>query len=189
MKHQIILLTIVTIILNVVCCKPDCKEGGIDPVEDLPEDFKGYLFPYGEIQNLKFLKNGKDTIVFYNQGYKSGYNYTFTQEDCTRKVPLEFKSLMFHDSLEGHNILLYYFLNQNFYEQYTITIDERIMFDGHPVEIVHKTPPYISIDINNIHYDTLAYKTNEYGDYLYYKTIQYGLLKFKINNNIFELIP
>lgn len=188
MKHKIKFLTIATIILNVVCCKPDCKEGGTAPANDLPKDDIGYLFPYGENQNLKFLKNEKDTIVFYNLGYKSGYNYTFTQEDCTRKVPLEFKSLMFYDSLEGNNFLLYHFINENFADRFTIAINKNTIYDGSVISFLILTPPYLSLKIGNNIYDTLIYKTND-SDYLYYKNSQYGLIKFKTNNNIFELIP
>ena len=74
MKHQITFLTIVTIILNVVCCKPDCKEGGTRYAEDLYKPYFAALFPYAVKQDIRFLKNGTDTILFYNQGYESGYN-------------------------------------------------------------------------------------------------------------------
>ena len=189
MKHKIKFLTIATIIINMVCCTPDCKEGGIATPENLSKKYIGYLFPYGANQNLKYLKNGKDTILFYNQGYKSGYNFTFTQEDCTRKVPLEFKSLLFFDSLSKSSIELYLYINQYSHSDFKINFNDKVIFEENVGDFIILTPPYISLKIGDIRYDTLAYKINAVGDYLYYKTIQYGLIKFKTNNNTFEIIP
>jgi hypothetical protein len=64
-----------------------------------------------------------------------------------------------------------------------------VIFEENVGDYIVLTPPYISLKIGNIQYDTLVYKINDIGDYLYYKTIRYGLIKFKTNNNTFELIP
>lgn len=188
MKHKIKFLTIAIIIINMVCCTPDCKEGGTAPAEELYKpDFKA-LFPYDENQNLRFLKNGKDTLTFYSQGYKTGYNYTFTQEDCSRKVPLEYKKIKFIESISGTTIELQNFIKENFTPRFTVTIDTKSFYDGGVGVFLDLTPPYLSIKIGNINYNTLIYKTYN-SDYLYYKALQNGLIKFKTNNNTFELIP
>ena len=190
MKHQIILLTIVTIILNVVCCKPECKKDGIAPTEALPKRYFNALFPYGDNQNLNYLKNGKDTVIFYGQGYKSGYNYTFTQEDCTRKIPLEFKSLMFYDSL-GHNFFnLYNYENEYLHTNFRLIFNDINVYDDNVSDFIGLIEPYISLKVNGITYDSLKYFENETKThFFYFKTYKMGMIKFKINNDVFELIP
>jgi hypothetical protein len=189
MRHKITLLIIATIILNVVCCKPDCKEGGTRYAEDLYKPYFAALFPYAVKQDIRFLKNGTDTILFYNQGYESGYNYTFTQEDCPQKVPLEFKKLLFYDSLEGNTFYLYNYKNESFYSKFTVNINNKNIYDGGVGDIIILSTPYNSVKIGQNQYDTLSYIINNDGDYFYYKTYKTGMIKFKINNDVFELIP
>jgi len=189
MKHQIILLKIVTIILNIVCCKPDCKEGGTRYAEDLYKPDFTALFPYNGKQDLNFLKNGKDTITFYNLGFEDGYNYTYTDEDCTRKVPLQYKKIKFTDSLSGTSFELLNFINENFTTRFSLKLNEKVLFEDGTSGFILLWPPYTSIDIGKNHYDTLVYNYNKDGDYFYYKTYKMGMIKFKINNDVFELIP
>ncbi|MFZ4796244.1 MAG: hypothetical protein ACOYMA_02050 [Bacteroidia bacterium] len=190
MKQKLIILKLATIILSVVCCTPECKKDGVAPAEELPKRYFDALFPYAEKQNMKFLKNGTDTLIFLNLGYKSGNNYTYTQEDCTRKIPLEYKSLLFYDSLQGNSFNLYNYENQYMHTNFRLNFNDIVVYDDNVSDFIGLIEPYVSLKINNITYDSLKYFENAARThFFYYKTYKTGMIKFKIDTNIFELIP
>lgn len=188
MIKKLTLLTITAFTLCITNCTPNCKEGGIAPAEELYKPDFVALFPYEGNQNLDFIKNRKDTITFYNLGFEDGFNYSYTQEDCTRKVPLQYKKLKFIDSISGTTIELLNFINENYTTRFSLKLNEKVLFENGTSGFILLWPPYTSIDIGKNHYDTLVYNSNNEGDYFYFKTYKTGMIKFKINNDVFELI-
>lgn len=69
-----------------------------------------------------------------------------------------------------------------------VKINNKITYDGHINGIDNLHAPYTSLVINSIKYDTLAYKESG-AFYFYFKPYKKGMLKFKSDNDIFELIP
>jgi hypothetical protein len=72
MKHKITLLTIAAILMYFISCKDDCKPNAIGSPENLDKIDLAALFPYKGDEKLKFLKNGKDTVIFNNLGLTEG---------------------------------------------------------------------------------------------------------------------
>jgi hypothetical protein len=168
-------------------CKRECKEttNSAIPVDKI--DFN-CIIPYKGYERLKFLRNNTDTVIFYGQGIKSEYQYTSTQEDCPSKIPLENKYLIFLDSAYNNSFLVQMYITNTFSNYCLFKINNKIVYNGSNYYITNISPPFISLLINNIKYDTLAYQENT-SSYFYYNPCREGMLKFKSNNDIFELIP
>lgn len=155
------------------------------PYYEIPD-----LFPYNEIQTLRFLKNKTDTLIFNNLGMKTIYNYSITEEtECKpQKTPLEYKYMQFIDSVSKNNFVLSYYINYSFYDNFSITINDRNYVNGSPLGFGLKEP-IVSVNVLGKQYDTVANIISVFKDSLTFKTGRYGLLKFTSNGNLFELIP
>ena len=157
--------------------------------ETLDLDFQKLLFPYENYKSVKFLRNKKDTITFYNYGLQTTYNYTYTQEDCPTKIPLEQKYLQFIDSTYNNNFYLNYYINSSFYDDFAISINNKSYANGNSLGFIKTSNPPISVKILNKQYDTVTIVTNIFKDSLTFKKKKYGLIQFTNNGNLFELIP
>ena len=87
-----------------------CEETAQSPSRVFQSDLP-ILFPYNNIDKVRFLRNSSDTIIFYNLGINTTYNYTNTQDDCPVKIPLEQKNMQFIDSLYGNTFELINYVN------------------------------------------------------------------------------
>ena len=67
-------------------------------------------------------------------------------------------------------------------------INDNTIYNGDAYYFTNLFPPFISLEINNISYDSLTYKEKG-SDYFYYKITTKGMVKFKSGDDIFELIP
>jgi hypothetical protein len=77
--------------------------------------------------------------------------------------------------------------SSNYYTEFMVIINDKILFQDEISEFIILTAPYISLDIGKNHYDTLTYSSNN-DNYFYYKTYTTGMVKFKIDNDVFELL-
>lgn len=188
MKKQITLLTIATIISSFISCKDDCKPNTIGNAEKLSKIDLAALFPYKGNEKLKFLKNGKDTVIFSSSGFDDGYNYITSQTDCPYQIPLQYKSMTFIDSISNYKFQIVNYISTGYYYFFRLGINNNIIYDDGSTSFIILNPPYKSLTINNIKYDTLTY-VEKNSNYAYYKTYTTGMVKFKTDNNVFELIP
>lgn len=186
MKIQTALIIIFSIIL-LPRCTPDCEKNAMGSPQNLPKAYFGALFPYKGDEKLKFLKNGKDTLIFYNLGFTDGYNYITSQTDCPTRIPLQYKTMTFIDSIGNNYFKMVNYESSNYYTEFMVIINDKILFQDEISEFIILTAPYISLDIGKNHYDTLTYSSNN-DNYFYYKTYTTGMVKFKIHNDVFELL-
>lgn len=156
--------------------------------ETLDLDIQRLLFPYENNKSVKYLRNKKDTIVFYNYGLQTNYTYTYTQVDCPTKIPLEQKHMQFIDSTYGNNFYLNYYINSSFFDNFAISINNINYVNENSLGFGLREP-IVSTTILGKQYDTVTNIINVHNDSLTYKINQYGLLKFTSNGNLFELIP
>ncbi len=169
----------------IVACKRDCTQTTKEP-ETIDKNVIAHILVYKGNEKLRFLKNGIDTVFFYGQGTRTEFQYTSAQEEtCPDKIPLENKYLVFLDSINRDNFLIQLNLNSEFSNCCLFKINDKILYNG-DFSII--TKPYQSIDVLGTKYDSISYKEKQ-NNYLYYKTNSVGMLKFKTENDIFELIP
>lgn len=185
MKTKTITYLLLIIFFFYGCSK--CKEttGRTETVgrTDLPN-----LFPYVEGTGVKFLKNKIDTVIFKNLGLKTTYNYTKTQSDCPTIIPLEQKYMSFIDSNWGNSFYLNYYVSSSYFNYFSITINNKVICNAIKGEYA-PNQPVISTTILGKKYDTVSIWNNHNSDSVIFKTINYGVLKFTTNGNLFELIP
>jgi hypothetical protein len=146
------------------------------------------LFPYDLSNKIKFLKNKKDTISFYNLGIQTSYNYTNTQAECPVKIPLEQKSMQLLDSNGGNSIGLYYYVNSAFSQDFSIVVNNTIVANSSTMSFA-PTRPVLHTTILGKYYDTISVWTINFQDSVVFKTVNYGVLKYTSNGDLFELIP
>ena len=185
---KIITLTYLIIIITFFYACSKCEET-TGRTETLDLDFQKLLFPYENYKSVKFLRNKKDTIIFYNYGLQTNYNYTYTQEDCPTKIPLEQKFMQFADSLFGDNFYLNYYINSAFYDNFAISINNTIYTNENSIGFIKTSNTPVSVNILNKQYDTVTIISNVLKETLIFKKKKYGLLQFTNNGNLFELIP
>jgi hypothetical protein len=186
MKTSIIKFLIPCIFLLNACNK--CEETTKSPSRVDQSDIP-ILFPYNGKEKIKFLRNSTDTIIFYNLGINTTYNYTNTQADCPVKIPLEQKNMQFIDSVYGNNIQLINYVNSADNDQFAIVVNNAIIVEKPAINFIAKQPPIKSITILGKQYDSISTWNNIFKDSVTYKTLRYGVLRFTSNKNIFELIP
>lgn len=186
MKTQTALI-IPIILLAILSCKDDCNPNSVGQPKTLAKDDINALFPYKENEKLTFLKNGKDTVTFNSLGIVDGYKYITSQTDCPYQIPLQYKSMTFIDSIGNNRFQLVNYISTGYYYFFQLGINNNIIYDDGSTSFIIHNPPYKSVTINNRKYDTLTYAENN-NNYAYYKTYTTGMVKFKIDNNVFELL-
>jgi len=164
-------------------CKETTGAIRITSPSDIP-----ILFPYEKVAKIKFLRNKTDTIIFQNLPLQTTYNYTSTQADCPIKIPLEQKYMQFVDSVFGNSFYLINFRTPALNYYFSITINNETVV-SRPVDDYAPTQPVLSAKILGKNYDTVSIWNNHNSDSVIFKTINYGILKFTTNGNLFELIP
>ena len=186
MKTQTALI-IPIILLTILSCKDDCNPKVIGSPENLDKIDLAALFPYKGDEKLTFLKNGKDTVIFNNLGLTEGYKYITSQTDCPYQIPLQYRSMTFIDSISNNRFQIVNYVSSSYYKYFSLLINNYNLFNYASISFILLDPPYKSVTINNRKYDTLTYVENN-NNYAYYKTYTTGMVKFKIDNNVFELL-
>lgn len=186
MKIQTALIILI-MLLATFSCKDDCKPNSVGSAEKLAKDDINALFPYKGNEKLTFLKNGKDTVIFSNIGFADGYNYMTSQTDCPYQIPLQYKSLTFIDSIGNNRFQLVNYRNTFYGNDFMLKLNNQYLYQGTTNSFIVLYEPYKSVTINNKKYDTLTYVENN-SSYAFYKTYTTGMVKFKIDNDVFELL-
>jgi hypothetical protein len=186
MKIQTALIILI-MLLATFSCKDDCKPNSVGSAEKLSKLGLSALFPYKGDEKLKFLKNGIDTVLFNSIGFVDGYNYITSQTDCPYQIPLQYKSMTFIDSISSNKFQLINYRNSYYGNDFILKLNNQNVFNDAYISFLLLDPPYKSVTINNRKYDTLTYVENN-NNYAYYKTFTTGMVKFKIDNDVFELL-
>ena len=172
------------LMLIFIACKRDCTEATKNPETIGLSDEKAIL-TYNGNEKLLFLKNNIDTITFIGQGIKTEYQYTTTQEDCPEKIPLENKYIVFVDTLQNNNFLLQLYISSQHYNNCIIKINNIIITNGLSNNIIDA--PRKTINILGVDYNYVVNIQNGNNEF-WFQVAQKGLVKFKIDNDLFEII-
>jgi len=139
MKNLLLLLTVN--LLFAACSK--CPSGA----ETLPPEILGPpgetgFFPNEKVPYLKYLKNSKDTITFYNLGIEQSFQKVSAQYDCETYINLERLRQVFYDSLNNDFFSLRLYKTNNPYTSYfSITINNQQMPNAHFGQFATAGPP------------------------------------------------
>lgn len=95
--------------------------------------------------------------------------------------------MTFIDSIGSNRFQLINYRNTFYGNDFMVKVNNQILFNDASISFILLDPPYKSVTINNRKYDTLTYVENN-NNYAYYKTYTTGMVKFKIDNNVFELL-
>jgi hypothetical protein len=96
--------------------------------------------------------------------------------------------MTFIDSISNNRFQIVNYVSSSYYKYFSLLINNYNLFNDASISFILLYPPYKSVTINNIKYDTLTY-VEDNNNYAYYKTYTTGMVKFKTDNNVFELIP
>ena len=180
---KIYYLLILTLIF--VSCKRDCQQSTKDP-ETVGSTNEKQFLPYKGYEVFKFLKNNSDTINFYGQSLKTEYQYTYTQEGCSQKIPLENKYIKFLDkTIDSNGYLIQLYVTSTFSTNCIMKINDKTIYNN-SVSSIPGSP--ILLDVLGTKYDEIYYIGDSSAG-LYYQFSNKGVVKFKYYNNIYELIP
>ncbi len=177
------LLLIATIFNACSKCEETVGRTEIVNPTDIPK-----LFPYKGDEKIKFLRNKTDTIIFYNNGLQTSYNYTSTQTDCPEKTPLEKKYMQFVDSIYGNSFYLINYRTPALNYLFNITVNKETIANSEVIDF-RLSEPIISTTILGKKYDSISVWNNQNQNSVVFKTKNNGVLKFTTNGNTFELIP
>ena len=183
------LLLLLTTSLLLTACSRDCDSNGTNTPKILGPPIETGFFPNEKVPYLKYLKNSKDTIIFYNLGVQQSFENVTTQDDCPRLQPLERLRQVFLDSLYNDFFSLRLYITDNPFSQYfSITINNQEMANTNAAKFSYSPPPPPILYILGRKYEYYTKWKNEKNDSDYFVAYKEGLLKFTNNNNYFELI-
>lgn len=169
-------------------CKkcPDTPDKG--RTYDVSWLYKPYLMPYKESDTLKFLMNSKDTAVFSCGSISSSY-YQSTDSDPCPKLE-SFQELFQTISSKTVSTVLkihFYVVPLSYSNKYEITYNSGNFGIYEAGDVVHCRMNREQIGVLGKTYCS-SKLDGAHSDYLYFGDTS-GIVKFSINNSIFELIP
>lgn len=190
---KLIYITLLTSIFYT--CNKDCENNNKTFYvysSDLP-----FIIPYTDTSRVKFIKNGTDTLTYISQGLKEtyfeGYISNTQSGGCGTNAKYERYSLKMQNSNdEFFQITIN--SNHNGSDNVIININDKDIYEGlYGTNYYVYNPPYLtgellnSIKINNTLYTNVNKISFSSKDYILAKG-KLGIIKFSINDEIYELI-
>lgn len=177
-------------ILTFNSCKDDCVNDK-DIIMDLYPQNIAKVMPYTGNETLRFLKNKSDTISFVGEGRKTSYSREQTQSPCIEFEQLQNMNVSFHSSKNDETIGYdYYVMSRAFSNAAMVDVNYNRKLVGTYDNIYFFTNqrPEIKKDTAcGVPYDSVSKFTHKLGN-LTFKP-GFGIIKFTINDNMYELIP
>ena len=182
---------LISVLLWSSCKKCSDSNGNTYNVDqaDLP-----YIIPYTDSSKVRFLKNGIDTLTFISQGLKNTYiSQNVPGDGCSQTDKLQQFSLkMKCNESEFFEIINGPISSDNEISiQINNTIFDNIFFVKNNLYDQNKTLKNVfinNITIANTSYDSLTkISLKDTTTYFLFKG-KIGMLKYRLNNNIYELI-
>jgi hypothetical protein len=178
-------------IISICSCCPNND----DDNRNLKSDRISWAIPYTEFQQLRFLKNGHDTILYKGQGfnYYSKSYHASSASGCSRKVNeqcVDYK--MYHSDNEFFQISL---VGQNFANSvYVVVNNSNMLVSGWgknertSADSIYQWNNFYTIDILGHTYDSLQLSTNiENTDSIIFRP-DIGVIMMNVQGNRYELI-
>lgn len=191
-KQLCLIILFLLSIVNSNCNKcPDSDSGNTYNVNqaDLP-----YIIPYTDSSKVRFLKNGTDTLTFTSQGLKQTYiSQTVPDDGCSHVDKLQQFSLKMKCNESEFFEIINGPISSD--DEITIlvnnTIFNNMFFVRNNIYDQNKTLKDVfinNITILNTSYDSLTNITlKDTTNYFLFKG-KIGMLKYRLNNNTYELI-
>ena len=191
MNNKIYLLFLFCFLFLFACNKP-CTQG--TTTYNISSGDKSKI-PYKGNDTLTFVRTTtNDTFTFYGTGWQSGFNTSYTAEDCPQKENREARILYFQSPTFSNSIILNLSIYDN--SKYTSLLSinfQNITYEvggvsglgwyNNTITILQNTYNYVDSFSNN---NLTPFPTN----YMCYYNLQYGVLRMRLTNGeIWELIP
>ncbi|MES2725477.1 MAG: hypothetical protein V4643_00150 [Bacteroidota bacterium] len=169
-------------------CSTDCPDSGTQ-TNYVDQAYLPDIIPYSNTSIRRFLRNGKDTLVFYSQSLKETFESGSTLSgDCPKNYKNQQFSLKMVASDTDFFEMRYYAIKTGGVARVKINTSNYWSSDeGSYIGFNHYYPPVLSITVNNTFYDTITILKNEL-DSVYLKP-KVGVLKIKTDKVTYELIP
>ncbi len=189
-------LCLAAVILICVLLWSSCKKcsDGTGNTYNVDQAELPYIIPYSDTSKVRFLKNGIDTLTFISQGLKNTYiSQNVPGDGCSQTDKLQQFSLkMKCNESEFFEIINGPISSDNEISiQINNTIFDNIFFVKNNLYDQNKTLKNVfinNITIANTSYDSLTkISLKDTTTYFLFKG-KIGMLKYRLNNNIYELI-
>lgn len=172
------------------CSKDRCPDtplkGGTYNVNGL---YTSCLMPYGDYDTIRFLKNSIDTDIFIGEQIKTSYYHALNAYPCPEQESLQEIQQSFIDKYSKKLTLHFYVLpaNNDHGSEYEIVYNTSTFGPYRAGEVT-----WCRLSSDNIYVTGRNYCVSKLkgtgGDYLYFGDTS-GIVKFSINNSIYELLP
>jgi len=191
MKQITKLFTIICLIGFISSCGKSCPDSGTK-TSYVDKSYLAYIIPYNDTSTRRFLKNGKDTMVFTSQGLKENFisGSSLGSGDCQYSYKNQQYSLKMAASDTDYFKINYYAdKDGTLYNDYEIisgliyTKSESYSSNAY---VNNFSIVRTEIILNN-HYDSIKTSTNSNSDIVISKP-KTGVLKIKTANVLYELI-
>ena len=187
MKKIHILLSLAILLLLWSACKQNCPDPG-NQVNYVDKTYLPDIIPYSDTSTARFLKNGKDTLLFKSQGLKETFVGGSTLDsDCPKNFSNQQLSLTMKASDTDYFEIRYFAISSGV-PRVMVRINNRIETENYTFSAFRKPyPPILKVKILNQDYDTVIKLPEVLIDEIYLKP-KLGLLKVKTSKVLYELI-
>lgn len=184
-----IIATIILFIAGLIFCS--CNNNDCDDViVTISQERLLRVVPYTGNETLWFLKNKQDTLAFVGEGRKTTNTRVKTQSPCDEYEQLPNVNTTFFSAITNQYIGYDYYImsraNGNVAEVNLNYNKQQIGNYSHIYFATFQSPPQQDIACGIV-YDTVSFFTHDLGK-LTFKP-GFGIIKFSINNDTYELIP
>ena len=168
--------------------KDQCKDSKtIVRTHDFNSDYYPHVMIYKDLENIRFLKNGVDTILFYGDRIRVIDEIVSAQKGCGRE---SFKAVMqSFKNLTGDSIVLFYSVMLNYslsIDQFTVSFKDTLF--NQFSEYIVKCDSTVTV-LGKSYCVRKMLADNGHGlPYIYYAK-DYGLIKVYLKNDVYERIP
>jgi hypothetical protein len=182
MKKIHILLSLAVLLLLWSACKPSCPDPG-NQIKYVNKTYLPDIIPYSDTSTARFLKNGKDTLLFKSQGLKETYVGSSTLDsDC----PKNYSNQQFNLTMKASDTDFFEISYKIRYVQFKLN-NRYLSDDLNYQDFVRYYPPVLTQTVLNTKYDTVSVLRNDVGLLVYAKP-KLGIVKIINANTTYELI-
>jgi hypothetical protein len=183
---KLIYITLLTSIFYT--CNKDCENNNKTFYvysSDLP-----FIILYTDTSRVKFIKNGTDTLTYISQGlketYLDGYISNTQSGGCGTNAKYQRYSLKMQNSNDEFFQITQYANNEGA-DKVKLEINSLSIDGNRTNHYMSNYPPILSCFANNIKYDSVSiFSLNQQDTFIFKPRI--GIVKMKINNNIYEIL-
>ena len=187
----------VIILLSFLLLISSCTKSSVGDCDPNNPPFGGYnllpqydipkFFPYKELDTIKMLKNGTDTILFIGNNTAIGYTNSFDQDpNCPHLHKDQWMKHAFTDK-NNNSIILDAYIDD--IEKYLISLNQNTYGPVYAIDITNY-PSTINIYAGGIEYKGVYVLYANYKlDTCYFQKKVSGVIRIKSGTDIYEKLP